>query len=195
MGKNDGRNEIVHQYSSLKRRVLIAFSGVLAVLSINLLYQGTNVFDVLNTSLNSSKLSIYWFQVFSGNWPGRVEKIEDVGLGKYGFSISAFLALILNYATIIGIIGVLWQVLPLRRREKVMLVSTSIHTRDRLIKNSLEVSLLDIVPEKDKKSIVEIVNASFREGNDAWLNDYMPEILGDTGVEELRKTLGYEIGG
>ena len=85
-----------------------------------------------------------------------------------------------------------------------MLLSTSLNTRDRVVTNSLETMLKTVlrtafsdaneVLDKDENFIFDIVKSAFESGNEAWLNRYMPQMIGEKGVEQLKGLMAHNLG-
>lgn len=122
---------------------------------------------------------IFWVQTVSGNWSG-----AKAGHSQFAFSISSWLALLLNQASILGIVWLLLALFEKRRKERIMRLSSIYRSRDIAIINSI----VSHLPAERQKSAREDLERQFDEGHDIWKTKHLSAIFPED-AEQMRKLL------
>jgi hypothetical protein len=122
----------------------------------------------------------FWLQTLAGNWSA------DLGnRSHFTYSLSAWLAVVLNQASILGIVWLLLRLFDKRRKERVMRLSSIYKSRDISIINSFLASL----PENEREHARASLEKSFREGHATWSYRHLPAIFGEKEAASMRDLL------
>jgi hypothetical protein len=164
---------------------------------------------LLNKSVNlTADSSKFWLQTFAGNWSpdsfpplSRKPPVSDQNpkpptsdqsqpaptlqpLERYEFSVSAVVGILLNNATIIVLLGLVWRFA--KERITAMKLKTAFAQRDLVIGTTLANAISSLVPEKNPAQIREIVSKSILEARAEWENQTLNDIYGPEAAEKLR---------
>lgn len=103
----------------------------------------------------------FWLQTVSGNWSP-----DHPPVSRWAYAFSAIVAVLLNNATLLAVISLIWRLAHLWRRD--MRVNQAFTARDQMNKQALYKKFADLSGGIDDREMRKRVDESFEEGKARW---------------------------
>ena len=130
---------------------------------------------------SGDKQWLFWFEVASGNWSPASPPVSH-----WAFAFSAVVAVLLNNALLVALIGLVWRAIVVWRRVR-MQVGQAFVTRDQMNKQAL-FKRFDVADPK----VLQQVNEAFVEGEQAWRQN-LYQVFGEAKANYIIDLLTKEI--